>query len=161
MSATVMSGGKTIGHGYSAQDILTSIEYVFGKGDQAHFTLEVDGQESIIVREAMRRYCETPSKSEEIMAAMTPEGCEYTGTDVIRVDGYDAEGDEVVSVRVYFRRIAPPVEYRWEAEEHERTVKVGDWVWIRGLGWREVFAENVANFNGTVQLCARRVEVKR
>jgi hypothetical protein len=101
-------------------------------------------------------------RAAEIVAAITPEGCELLPELITGVGNPDhcIWLDPALHVRVKVRKLAPPVRYEYVAEEHERTAKVGDWVWLPGLDWCEVLPENVANLNGTVQLCARRVEVK-
>lgn len=92
----------------------------------------------------------------EILDEITPVGMEYIDYYACQISHETAEAGRMV----YFRRIAPPVEYRWEAEASRRQPHADDWIWIDGA-WLEVTAERWPTYASGAFLCARRVEVKR
>ncbi len=102
-------------------------------------------------------------RAAEIVAAIAPEGMAYFEHDTERV----SQDRSVASRMIYFRRIDPPVEYRYEAEDSKRVPTNDDYVWS-GLRWidyetwlRECVRPCKLDQDTATALCARRVEVKR
>ena len=99
----------------------------------------------------------------ETMAEMTPEGYEYSHYGRY----FESLSSGKVSRTIYFRKLALPVEYRFEAEASKRVPTPVDFVWW-GDGWMDYetwLSKCVRPYkldqDNTVALCGRRVEVKR
>ena len=89
----------------------------------------------------------------EILAAITPEGYEYIGPGSMQ---FGADGREVART-VYFRKLAPPVRYKFEGDGLLRMAKPGDFV----IGLQGELIELIeGDITYAPQLCFRRVEVQ-
>ena len=157
MSVTVRSYGEVIAVCYTKEHMLLAIDRAFGLGDQASFEIFASGQESIIIREAMRRYCEEPKLAAEMnLAAITPEGYEYASHEY----GGGIDTGQIRHVHVRFRKLAPPVRYEYVTDQEYRFAKVGDFL-LQGDGdWVEVDESLARVCADAPRLCYRRVEVK-
>lgn len=98
-------------------------------------------------------------RAAEILAAITPEGCELLPELIHAPDDPKAciSLHPDLHVRVKIRKLAPPVEYRYECEAEPREARIGDWIRSDDK-WVEV---KKFGFLREPRLCYTRREVKR